>query len=1107
MSNNQLKDIQKHMSITTGNLNSIKGHVQIMSQKENKDNEDLQLLYGRLQYQVKQLEMDIKNQSNAFSKTLSQTGGFNLKSNESIQNTTARMKGELQKYEKQKSFNETNPMHFSQYSSAKDLMSASKGFLSKTAFSYSMSQTNRSLQKAQSQTNFRISGQSELNNNSQRSFYQTKNSLAKPGRISNTDILPRHIRKNPFADLPPISEKDLQKGLFNLVNIGLIPKDLDLLPAFNQGAPILEATKKIQISPDYKLQKVNFPEREFPEKYKLDYNINNASSILPLSQLHQSISQQNMNLIQNQETNIFITDTNTQSKQIQNQNQLKKRKSNFKFNTAQYLLQNQPEQPKQVVHKEIVVQRRFYLTIKNGYIIKGAQDYKVMKTYYTEQWGSVNSLIKKLEDLCKKYDIKLLHINGMKLLEIVNDLTRTRLNDLVECVINKDMIKKIIPAENMSSFRGKAWATIKILCSFKMKKAIKELKKMREKQNQNAEKKWKVMFWLRYMITQRRIKSIQNGKLSTYYALQESFKQNYSYIMQSKRIEIHINSLSYDEFKRNTTEHFDQRESIQLTRIFSIKDPNIEVIIVLPYELPHEIISYYYKICELGDIIDYKERIHFIFPENAHLFPKFSTVKLLYYSPLALKKIKDLIQNKNAYIVPGVPCKEDNLVGMALKIPIFCGNYDIVNNLCKKSQAKQLFEECKFPTAPGAENIFDEEDLINKLTILIAKYSNVNTWVFKIDGEFKGRGIAFFSLESIRVLSDIRKQKKEIDESQVSKIREIVSSLLPSKTLIAIPTLFQNYQEFLYYFLEHKGIIEASPLCSQEEVASPSVFFRLDPDGQTHVLASYDKIQGQDFVNFGNIFPQQSLPSLNLKQLCSSLGEKLCQKGIYGYITVDMIAFPDPSNKLNHPLFWLIGLDCYLNDYSSAFFIFDFLSKGKIDKITGRYYLGGNIPEKILPEENEQENEDSEKSNIIDEFEERSFMYIPYIFHRGFNTMGYRDFFQLCRKNSISFDIEKKQGSVFLLIDNIENGVLSLMTISENSRKNIKFMTDALNFILQIVGVVQRKTQKDLYKRTDQIYLMDIISKVRNLNKNNEKQINYFGSVNSPQNNNQDKSY
>lgn len=51
-----------------------------------------------------------------------------------------------------------------------------------------------------------------------------------------------------------------------------------------------------------------------------------------------------------------------------------------------------------------------------------------------------------------------------------------------------------------------------------------------------------------------------------------------------------------------------------------------------------------------------------------------------------------------------------------------------------------------------------------------------------------------------------------------------------------------------------------------------------------------------------------------------------------------MIAFNE-VNKIDHPLFWIIGCDCYLNDYSAAFFAFDFVSNGKADKITGKYYL------------------------------------------------------------------------------------------------------------------------------------------------------------------------
>jgi hypothetical protein len=66
----------------------------------------------------------------------------------------------------------------------------------------------------------------------------------------------------------------------------------------------------------------------------------------------------------------------------------------------------------------------------------------------------------------------------------------------------------------------------------------------------------------------------------------------------------------------------------------------------------------------------------------------------------------------------------------------------------------------------------------------------------------------------------------------------------------------------------------------------------------------------------------------------------------------------------------------------------------------------------------------------MDEIEERCFMYAPYLYHQGITKLNYRDFFQMCRKNSISYDLEKKQGSVFLLNDELSSGIVSLMTIS-----------------------------------------------------------------------------
>lgn len=51
-----------------------------------------------------------------------------------------------------------------------------------------------------------------------------------------TRILTKEQRNDPFADPPPITDSDLQDGMINLLNRGIIPRDVDLTPAFNRGA-------------------------------------------------------------------------------------------------------------------------------------------------------------------------------------------------------------------------------------------------------------------------------------------------------------------------------------------------------------------------------------------------------------------------------------------------------------------------------------------------------------------------------------------------------------------------------------------------------------------------------------------------------------------------------------------------------------------------------------------------------------------------------------------------------------------------------------------------------------------------------------------------------
>ena len=63
-------------------------------------------------------------------------------------------------------------------------------------------------------------------------------------------ILPKSFRDNPFSDPPPISENDISDGMMSLMNRGIIPRDVDLTPAFERsGAPLTSRQASIYAKP------------------------------------------------------------------------------------------------------------------------------------------------------------------------------------------------------------------------------------------------------------------------------------------------------------------------------------------------------------------------------------------------------------------------------------------------------------------------------------------------------------------------------------------------------------------------------------------------------------------------------------------------------------------------------------------------------------------------------------------------------------------------------------------------------------------------------------------------------------------------------------------
>lgn len=147
---------------------------------------------------------------------------------------------------------------------------------------------------------------------------------------------------------------------------------------------------------------------------------------------------------------------------------------------------------------------------------------------------------------------------------------------------------------------------------------------------------------------------------------------------------------------------------------------------------------------------NYRDRLFFVKPENCDRLPVHMALsKKLLCSPKALRRLQQLIKHKTAYIVPGYPSVEDIKLSSVLNAPLLSGDPQLQFVSSTKAVARRIFSDCGVAVPPGAFEIYDEQEFLNILTILVTRNKEVRTWLFKLDDEFSGRGIAFFSVESV----------------------------------------------------------------------------------------------------------------------------------------------------------------------------------------------------------------------------------------------------------------------------------------------------------------------------------------------------------------------
>lgn len=152
---------------------------------------------------------------------------------------------------------------------------------------------------------------------------------------------------------------------------------------------------------------------------------------------------------------------------------------------------------------------------------------------------------------------------------------------------------------------------------------------------------------------------------------------------------------------------------MQITRIFQLRNPNKHIVYLLPFAIDEETINYYYKIMELEEIPNYKERVSFIEVDPQLDFTsRLNVSSKLYYNSKAIRKLKKKIKDFPTYLVISYPSLVDVKLSAYLNLPILGGNLIKLIQLQKRSSIHQF----KFDTLE--KHVIDHANGPHNLTAL-----------------------------------------------------------------------------------------------------------------------------------------------------------------------------------------------------------------------------------------------------------------------------------------------------------------------------------------------------------------------------------------------------
>ncbi len=934
--------------------------------------------------------------------------------------------------------------------------------------------------------------------------------MRRTGAVSSPqNALPRQNRINPSAPPPEIAEEDIQKGMLNLINRGFIPPNVDLSAAFSRGPPpVTQAPVQLH---DWTEQFAK------TEPFTSAFGFNAATLRLDVQNPIQSLNNNNNNNRRDVKlVSKLPKTTNLDLGPNPHYEGIPKPKpritsDNDGSQKPTVSMKNAQDVDKIRGYNELLDEYSLHqFIIRKGKTLASTPEFQSFRRTNLANWGNIITVINLLEDILSQFQVPLAYIDGKSIMQLADDELHKPSNDeLLRCIVNIDQVNTMLrlPGRRYVGEEGPALAATKIQSSWRRytcrtsylnyQKSTIAAEAIQTGWRQSQE----------YFTNRARIKQKRADEEARWMKLSSDFKDRWEEIQQKRRVVIHVPSISREEHQRLTIPNFQTQQNLQMSRLCAINDPMVDVIYISPIEIAEDVMAYYEKLLEVGGIENPRLRIKIIVPENMERFPShISLTSLLLYSPRSIKRILRFINGRDAYIVPGSLGPEERRLALRLNVPLLAPEPALANVYATKSGSKRLFALADMNTAPGAHDLYEEEEIHSALAKLIAAYIDVPRWIFKIDDEFGGRGHAYFDVKCLKQVAMLRKERAkfmkadknywgrpEVQEGARMRLMDNLRTVLKQKIVLCGEEVYKDWKRFVKTFTRIGGVIEACPL---DVRGSPSANLLIEPNGAISLISTQDQIFSTPYRYCGCSFPQKSVPHAAIRGAALAICAKLYEKNVIGYVGIDFVTFWDAAS--NSQRLWAVDINIGLTRSASSFALFHFLMGGKVDTSTGEYMVEPweeNTSQTLSNNGGSQLQENSTISSLGENsslnqrsstgslqvprnlLESRCYVSHDSIYHPNLGSMQYGAFFNLCRLHGISFDLQSRNGLAFMLADSLVGGTIGMLGVGKVHSKALRSVSKCLKFIENQVGTLHQKGEFDSQKSN----FMDILSTIKHL--------------------------